>query len=86
MGTMNGHSRKRPRESQHLSQLLRRREQLVRQLDKMDATISRIEETGGKKVSLRVVDRWLDQLTAGLPNLPALPADFSRADIYDDHD
>jgi hypothetical protein len=31
------------------------------------------------------VERLLRQLAAGSP-LPILPADFSRADIYDDHD
>ncbi len=30
-------------------------------------------------------DRLLAELAAG-PPLPVLPADFSRADIYDDHD
>jgi hypothetical protein len=32
------------------------------------------------------LERWLNDLTEGLPELPPLPADFSRADIYDDHD
>jgi hypothetical protein len=31
-------------------------------------------------------DRLLDELSEGLPPLPSLPADFSRADIYADHD
>jgi hypothetical protein len=31
-------------------------------------------------------DRLLDELSEGLPPLPPLPADFSRADIYADHD
>ncbi len=31
------------------------------------------------------VERLLRELAAGSP-LPVLPADFSRADIYDDHD
>jgi hypothetical protein len=31
-------------------------------------------------------DRLLDELSEGLPSLPPLPADFSRADIYADHD
>jgi hypothetical protein len=30
-------------------------------------------------------DRLLDELSGG-PRLPHLPADFSRADIYSDHD
>jgi hypothetical protein len=32
------------------------------------------------------LDRWLDDLAAGLPSLPTLPADFSRADLYAEHD
>ena len=31
-------------------------------------------------------DRWLDELSAGSERLPSLPTDFSRADIYQDHD
>jgi hypothetical protein len=34
----------------------------------------------------RAIGRWVDELAAGLPELPPLPADFGRADIYDDHD
>jgi hypothetical protein len=30
--------------------------------------------------------RLLAELSAGLPPLPPLSADFGRADIYDDHD
>ena len=32
------------------------------------------------------VDQWLDELVEGLPELPALPRDFSTKDIYADHD
>jgi hypothetical protein len=32
------------------------------------------------------LDRQLDELAADLPRLPALPPDFSRADIYGGHD
>ena len=31
-------------------------------------------------------DQWLRDLPAGMPDVPPLPADFSRADMYDDHD
>ena len=31
-------------------------------------------------------DRWLDELSDGLPDLPPLPRDFSTRDIYADHD
>jgi hypothetical protein len=35
--------------------------------------------------TLAEFERLLNELAAG-PPLPVLPADFSRADIYDDHD
>ena len=31
-------------------------------------------------------DRWLDELTEGLPELPPLPQDFSTKHIYAEHD
>jgi len=31
-------------------------------------------------------DRWLDELAAGLPDLPPLPSDFATKNIYADHD
>lgn len=37
-------------------------------------------------VSLDDFDRYLDELAADLPRLAPLPADFSRADIYRNHD
>ena len=30
--------------------------------------------------------QWLTDVSAGMPALPPLPVDFSRADLYDDHD
>ena len=36
--------------------------------------------------SMDEFDRWLDELSEGTEGLPGLPPDFSRADIYDDHD
>ena len=32
------------------------------------------------------VDRWLDEISAGLTALPRLPDNLSRDDIYDEHD
>ena len=32
------------------------------------------------------IDAWLNELSEGLPELPILPLDFSRDDIYADHD
>lgn len=39
-----------------------------------------------KAPSPAILNRWLEELSEGLDDLPALPADFSRAEIYDDHD
>jgi hypothetical protein len=36
--------------------------------------------------SLAEFDRWLDELSGGPPALATLPTDFSRADIYLEHD
>jgi hypothetical protein len=36
--------------------------------------------------SMTDIDRWLDELSDGLPALPSLPQDMSRRDIYADHD
>ncbi|MGE0883238.1 MAG: hypothetical protein AB7P14_06830 [Blastocatellales bacterium] len=41
---------------------------------------------GLQSPSLEEFDRDMDELAAGLEGLPVLPEDFSRADIYDDHD
>jgi hypothetical protein len=30
--------------------------------------------------------QWLSDVSAGMRPLPPIPADFSRADLYDDHD
>jgi hypothetical protein len=32
------------------------------------------------------MDHWLNELADGLPPLPTLPTDFSRADLYAEHD
>ncbi|MBI3949986.1 MAG: hypothetical protein HY314_05975 [Acidobacteria bacterium] len=38
------------------------------------------------KPTLEEFDRDMDQLASGLDGLPILPRDFSRADMYADHD
>jgi hypothetical protein len=43
-------------------------------------------EKHGNDMSIEEFDALLDEITEGLPSLPPLPPDFSRADIYDDHD
>lgn len=48
-------------------------------LDKMDSAPL-------TELTLEEFDGILDELAAGSESLPALPTDFSRADIYMDHD
>jgi hypothetical protein len=42
--------------------------------------------TSAPTITLEEFDRDMDELAAGLEGLPVLPQDFSRADIYADHD
>lgn len=41
---------------------------------------------GIQNLSAAEFQEKLDALSAGLPPLPLLPADFSRADLYGEHD
>ena len=54
----------------------------------MEAEISRLrlQTPRGKAVKLLYLDRVLDELSDGLDGLTPLPADFSRADLYAEHD
>ena len=47
------------------------------------AIVPAVVTNGNTDVSIDDLDAELDRLTL---KLPTLPADFSRADIYDDHD
>ena len=40
----------------------------------------------GPLAAVHHADRWLDELSDGLGNLPPLPHDFSTKDVYADHD
>ena len=51
-----------------------------------DAKLGKGAPPDALTVPPRDFERLLDELSAGLPVLPTLPADFSRADIYDTHD
>jgi hypothetical protein len=48
--------------------------------------LDRTDSTPQAMVTFEEFDRVLDELAAGPEDLPPLPADFSRADIYLDHD
>ena len=46
----------------------------------------KVVPTEMKPLSPKKLDALFDSLSKGLPNIPELPADFSRQDIYRDHD
>jgi len=57
-------------------------ETLVELLRKADS----LDESKKKPLAPRKLDEFFDSLSKGSRNLPELPVDFSRADIYSDHD
>ena len=71
-----------------LNHLQRQRRNLSSQLARIDREITRIKPavTDKKPPNLAALNRWLDELSKDFPPVPVLPADFSRADLYDDHD
>jgi hypothetical protein len=73
---------------QRIRQLRARRQRLERELDRLDIQLAKLDVKSNQKNgnSQRFdFDAWVDELTRG-PELPPLPSDFSRADIYGDHD
>jgi len=49
-------------------------------------TIDKPASRSPHDLALAEFRQWLTEVSAGMPPLPPIPADFSRADIYDDHD
>ena len=64
------------------------RRKLSGRLAKLDRRIAKLAPApkDKKAPNSTALNRWLDELSEGLDHLPALPAGFSRADLYDDHD
>jgi hypothetical protein len=52
----------------------------------LDRELSKLSPTEKRAPSVEVLDRWLDELSDAVEDLPSLPADFARADLYNDHD
>jgi hypothetical protein len=87
MGKMIERAQKNGARAKHkLAQLRRQRQELAARLAALDARISRMSPKPESHPTGAAFDQWLDQMSAGLPNLPTLPADFGRAEIYTDHD
>jgi hypothetical protein len=56
-------------------------------IQSVDAELAKLNPSPrNRPPTLEQLDQWFDQLSQGLGDLPPLPADFSRADLYDDHD
>lgn len=76
-----------PHMQRGLNKLRDQRRQIAVRLAKLDAEISKISTKSGKKaMSPSELEKWFEEMTAGLQGLPPLPADFSRADLYSDDD
>jgi hypothetical protein len=61
-------------------------ESYLQQLAEREAADKETAERPTDGVSLADFERQLDELSAGLPPLRTLPADFARADLYGEHD
>jgi len=88
MGKTAERPKRRHPENGKLSRLKGERRKLAARLEIVDVEIARLSEAASAKnpPSAEAVDQWFDELSRGLPDLPPLPGDFSRADLYDDHD
>jgi hypothetical protein len=78
----------RPNAKRDFHRLQDERRKLSGQLAKLDRQLAKLAPVSKDKKAPNsaTLNRWLDELSEGLEHLPSLPADFSRADLYDDHD
>jgi hypothetical protein len=60
-------------------------ETYLEQLAEREVGADAVATDSGRELTDSEFDRLLDELSDG-PRLPHLPMDFSRADIYSDHD
>jgi predicted nuclease with TOPRIM domain len=73
---------------QRIEKLNAERRKLNARMSKLDSELARLKPSTRRKKApnAAALNQWLDELSDGLGNLPPLPADFSRADLYNDHD
>jgi hypothetical protein len=93
MGKLAERPRKAKLAQQRAKHLTGERRKLVARMAKIDAELARVRSSGvhssrsnGRTTRASELDKWFDELSQGLAEIPALPADFSRADLYEDHD
>ena len=71
---------------QRLARLTRERRKLASRLSKLDQQIAQVHPSRRRRKPIgEDFDRWFNELTGGKSDA-ALPVDWSRADLYDDHD
>jgi len=82
------HERLTAAEVRRRTQLRARRRALAARIQAVDMALARLAppSPSNQPLSAEQFDRWFDQISDGLPELPPLPMGFSRADLYDDHD
>lgn len=69
-------------------QLRAKRRDLTARIQKVDAALAKLTppSASNSPPTPEQLDQWFEQMGAGLPELPPLAADISRADIYDNLD
>jgi hypothetical protein len=68
---------------QRLARLRSERRTVAARLARLDEEILQLKDSSR---SDKAFEQWLGDLSDGLPELPPLPLDWNRADLYDDHD
>ena len=88
MTTLHQSSLRGGRRGRKLGELVKQRRALVSRLQKLEGKIAELSPKHRKRrgVSPETLDQILEELASGGVRSKYLPTDFSRADIYDDHD
>jgi hypothetical protein len=55
-------------------------------MTRLDKELSKLSAAEKPVPSVEMLDRWLDELSDAVVDLPPLPTDFARGDLYNDHD
>jgi hypothetical protein len=84
----NPHGLHRPIAKRKLHRLRDERRKLSGRLAKLDRQLAQLAPPTKDKQARNsaALNRWFDELSEALDRLPSLPNDFSRTDLYDDHD
>jgi hypothetical protein len=78
----------RPDAKREFHRLTDERRKLSGRLAKLDRKLAKLAPISKDKKAPNsgALNRWFDELSDGIDRIAPLPADFSRADLYDDHD